>query len=103
MAPGMSGGGYLLLAFASTHAAMEAQRALSARLPVTVMPTLRQITAACGISLRVEDRDGPALSRALEDGLVPPDAYRRYRVEDGTPVLWNEDTGKVEQSDGSGN
>ena len=35
MAPGMRGGGYLLLAFASTHAAMEAQRALSARLPVT--------------------------------------------------------------------
>lgn len=81
---------YQLLAFESTHAAMAAERALRPRLPVTVMPTLRQITAACGISLRVEDRDGPALSRALEEGLIPPGEYRRYRVEDGTPVLWND-------------
>lgn len=52
---------YQLLAFDSTHAAMAAERSLKTRLPVTVMPTLRQITAACGISLRIEDRDGPAL------------------------------------------
>lgn len=81
---------YQLLAFESTHAAMAAERALRPRLPVTVMPTLRQITAACGISLRVEDQDGPALSRALGEGLIPPGEYRRYRVEDGTPVLWND-------------
>ena len=94
---------YQLLAFESTHAAMAAERALKTRMPVTVMPTLRQITAACGISLRIEDRDGPALGRALKDGLVPPGACRRYRVEGGVPVLWNNGTGKVEKSDGSGN
>ena len=94
---------YQLLAFESTHAAMAAERALKTRMPVTVMPTLRQITAACGISLRIEDRDGPALDRALKDGLVPPGACRRYRVEGGVPVLWNNGTGKVEKSDGSGN
>ena len=94
---------YQLLAFDGTHAAMAAERSLKTRLPVTVMPTLRQITAACGISLRIGDGDGPALDGALKDGLVPPGAYRRYRVEDGVPVLWNDDTGKVEKSDGSGN
>ena len=82
---------YQLLAFDSTHAAMAAERALKTRLPVTVMPTLRQITAACGISLRIEDRDGLALDGALMDGLVPPGAYRRYRVEDGVPVPWNDE------------
>ena len=40
---------YQLLAFESTHAAMAAERALKTRMPVTVMPTLRQITVACGI------------------------------------------------------
>lgn len=94
---------YQLLAFESTHAAMAAERALKTRMMVTVMPTLRQITAACGISLRIEDRDGPTLEKALQDGLVPPGAYRRYRVEDGMPVLWNDHTGKVEENDGSGN
>ena len=88
MAPGMRGGGYLLLAFASTHAAMEAQRALSARLPVTVMPTLRQITAACGISLRVEARDQGVLAAALAEGAVPPGDFRLYWVQDGTPRPW---------------
>lgn len=82
---------YQLLAFESTHAAMAAERALKTRMTVTVMPTLRQITAACGISLRVEDGDGPTLEKALQDGLVPPGAYRRYRVEDGMPVLWNDE------------
>ena len=94
---------YQLLAFESTHAAMAAERALKTRLPGPVTPTLRQITPACGIPPRIEDRDGQALDGALKDGLVPPGAYRRYRVEDGVPVLWNDDTGKVEKRDGSGN
>lgn len=94
---------YQLLAFDSTHAAMAAERALKTRLPVTVMPTLRQITAACGISLRIEDRDGPALDEALQDGLVPPGAYRRYRVEEGVAALWNNETRKVDERNGSGN
>ena len=82
---------YQLLAFESTHAAMAAERALKTRMPVTVTPTLRQIAAACGLSRRVEARDGPALDGALRDGLVPPGTYRRYRVEDGVPVLWNDE------------
>lgn len=94
---------YQLLAFDSTHAAMAAERSLKTRLPVTVMPTLRQITAACGISLRIEDRDGPALDEALQDGLVPPGVYRRYQVEDGVAALWNDETRKVEKRDGGGN
>ena len=81
---------YQVLAYESTHAAMAAERALKTRMAVTVMPTLRQITAACGISLRIEDGDGPVLDGALKDGLVPPGAYRRYQVVDGTPVPWND-------------
>lgn len=44
-----------LAAFDSTHQAMEARRLLEGRVPFTVMPTPRSITAACGIALRFEE------------------------------------------------
>jgi len=50
---------YLLFAFDSTHAAISAQRALR-DLNVTLMPTLREITASCGMSLRLARENGDA-------------------------------------------
>lgn len=76
---------YCLLVFDSTHAAMSAERALGRLMKVTMMPTLRQITASCGMSLRVETADLPALIQALGRGAVPRDTCRLFRVE-GTEV-----------------
>ncbi|NCB62582.1 MAG: DUF3343 domain-containing protein [Clostridia bacterium] len=72
---------YYFLAFDSTHAALSAERALEKRVSVRVMPTLRQVSAGCGISLRVETADYPALKRALSRGALQDDACRLYHVE----------------------
>lgn len=46
---------FLIFSFASTHAALHAQKIFSvAGIPFTVMPTPREITADCGIALRIE-------------------------------------------------
>ena len=45
---------YHLFAFDSTHDAIRAQALLSG-LGAVVMPTLREISASCGISLRLAD------------------------------------------------
>ncbi|MEA4971564.1 MAG: DUF3343 domain-containing protein [Candidatus Metalachnospira sp.] len=45
---------YYLLAFNSTHFAISAETYLSKTIHVTIMPTLRKITASCGISIRIE-------------------------------------------------
>ncbi len=46
---------FLIFTFASTHAALHAQKLLNtAGIPFTVMPTPREITADCGIALRIE-------------------------------------------------
>ncbi len=46
---------FLIFSFASTHAALHAQKIFNAAgVPFTVMPTPREITADCGIALRVE-------------------------------------------------
>lgn len=82
----MTAGVYFVLAFENTHEALRAERALRAWLPVAVMPTLRQITASCGISLRAEVRDRRALIAALGAKAVPEGAYRLYRVQNGVAL-----------------
>ena len=57
---------YYTLAFDSTHMAVAAEKYLSARIAVSVMPTPRKITASCGISLRVELEDVERLKELLK-------------------------------------
>ena len=57
---------YYTLAFDSTHMAVAAEKYLSARIAVSVMPTPRKITASCGISLRVEMENGERLKELLK-------------------------------------
>ena len=72
--------GYWLFAFDSPHAAIHAQRMLSG-CGAVVMPTLRSITASCGMSLRLKDtsiEDAKVIMRASS---IDPALYRLYRVE----------------------
>lgn len=72
---------YSLLSFDSTHDAMEASRLLADLSPAT-MPTLREITASCGISLRLTpEREKEAVSRLGEARI--PFRLHRVRGEDG--------------------
>lgn len=57
---------YYALAFDSTHMAVAAEKYLSARIAVSVMPTPRKITASCGISLRIELENGERLMELLK-------------------------------------
>ena len=59
---------YYLFTFDSTHYAIKAQKLLSDLDPVT-MPTLREISASCGISLKVRpEQMGAAKTRMEEQG-----------------------------------
>ena len=74
----MSGGAqeYGLLTFDSTHTALRAE--LLRELSVRMMPTLREISASCGISLRLPPRAGEeAQARLTEAGLT---GWRLYHV-----------------------
>ena len=72
--------GYWLFAFDSPHAAISAQRLLSG-CGAVVMPTLRSITASCGMSLRVKDGSIEEAKRILRESNIDPALYRLYRVE----------------------
>ena len=62
----MRNSNYYLLAFNSTHDAVAAEKYLLTRLKVTMMPTLRKITASCGISVRIEEADFDQLKEMLD-------------------------------------
>jgi hypothetical protein len=71
---------YWLFAFDSPHAAIAAQKLL-AGLGAVVMPTLRSITASCGMSLRLKDEAIDEAKRIIIASAIDPSLYRLYRVE----------------------
>ena len=71
---------YWLFAFDSPHAAISAQRLLSG-CGAVVMPTLRSITASCGMSLRLRDEWVDEAKALLRASTIDPTLYRLYRVE----------------------
>lgn len=81
---------YYLFAFASTHAAISCQRLMEG-LGAIMMPTLREITASCGISLRVApERVQVALER-MRVSDIPPEQYMLYYVpQSGHPFPYEQ-------------
>ena len=71
---------YWLFAFDSPHAAIAAQRLLS-DCGAVVMPTLRSITASCGMSIRMEDGQIEQAKERMRSSAIDPALYRLYRVE----------------------
>ena len=55
---------YCLITFSSSSGAIQAQRALKGRLSFQTMPVLREISASCGIALRLPP-DAAEEARAL--------------------------------------
>jgi len=71
---------YFLFAFDSPHAAIASQRLLTS-LGAVVMPTLRSITASCGMSLRLRDDRVERAMEIMRASVIDPALYRLYRVE----------------------
>jgi hypothetical protein len=71
---------YWLFAFDSPHAAISAQRLLSG-CGAVVMPTLRSITASCGMSLRLREEAIENAKEIMKASSIDPALYRLYRVE----------------------
>lgn len=76
----MTQGPYCLIVFDSTHAAIAAERLLKALNPA-VMPTLRAITASCGMSLRLKPEQTEEAQALLAKSTLDPVLYRFYRIE----------------------
>lgn len=86
----MSGGGipgaalqrYCVVAFSQAGAAIRGRQALEgAGVNAFVMPTPREITAGCGLSLRLPLEAWRQAGQALDASGTPRDTWRIYRME----------------------
>ena len=67
-----------IIAFENTHAAISAQQALQqAEMQVHIMPTPREITAGCGLSLRFPPEEYLRV-KGLVEGLSFPGEYCHF-------------------------
>ncbi len=72
---------FLVLAFNSTHTAMHAQHILAAvDVSYAVMPAPVEITADCGIALKLDPRDGPKAQEALSEAFGNTDAWHIHQA-----------------------
>ncbi len=79
---------YYMMSFNSTHNAMHAEALLRPHISLAIMPTLRQISASCGISIRFESKDFETLTALLNTAILSSIEYLLYYInEDGQAVF----------------
>lgn len=69
---------YYLFAFESTHGAITSKKNLEKEIDLVMMPTLREISSSCGISLRIEPKDLERAKKLMEESGVT--GYALYFV-----------------------
>lgn len=77
--------GYYLITFANTHTAIAAQKYLKERISFQIMPTLREISDSCGISLKVQNDSPETIISLLNSFEAENNLYQIYWIEEGMP------------------
>ncbi len=70
---------YYLITFPSTHSAMAGQSYLREKVKFMIMPTLREISSSCGISIRILQEDFLLAKSLMEQSDIK--GYQIYAIE----------------------
>ncbi|MDD4834201.1 MAG: DUF3343 domain-containing protein [Lutispora sp.] len=73
---------FCVIAFSNTHAAVTVQKTLSeSGYRIFMMPTLREITAGCGLSVRFSPNDLSEIQKAVSYMNIEPSLHQFYMVD----------------------
>ncbi len=78
---------YYLFTFVSTHGAIASKQYLGEQMEIRIMPTLREISNSCGISIRVKPENFEKAKELMEQGSVHD--YKIYHVSGKKVEEWN--------------
>ncbi len=72
---------YYLITFSNTHTAIAAQKYLEGNLTYQVIPTLREISNSCGISLKITSASCEEIMACMKQYPIPQDMHKIYFVK----------------------
>lgn len=72
---------FYVIAFENTHSAMQAQKVLKPQYAITVIPTLREISQSCGISVMLPAMEEPQAVAAAQSLGLGNGLYQLYYVQ----------------------
>lgn len=72
---------YCVITFPNSHTAMAAQKLLAeCQIPIFMMPTLRELSDSCGLSIRFNPADSRHVRFALAEDALLRDRHQIYLV-----------------------
>lgn len=71
---------YYLITFANTNTAMAAQKGLKGKLDFHIMPTLREISGSCGISIKIQPSSLEEAQLLLNELFPASSLYQFYYI-----------------------
>lgn len=89
---------YYLISFSNTHTAIATQKFLSGKIDFCIMPTLREISHSCGISIRINEKELScesitnnypySLFQLMKEASISSNMFQIYYVADSsiTPI-----------------
>ena len=78
---------YCLITFSSSSGAIQAQRVLKGQVSFQTMPVLREISASCGIALRLPPEGAETARTLLSTSELRREEYTFYAVTGQGPSL----------------
>lgn len=70
---------FYVIAFDSTHYAISTEKLLSGAVPITMIPTPREISTSCGLSIKIRDEHVEQVLKALEG--VSKEGMTLFRID----------------------
>lgn len=74
---------YCIISFVNTHGAIAAEKHLKKQFKIIIMPTPREISRGCGISIRFPIEDYNAVKNSIDHFSIDQKMYSIYRFMDG--------------------
>lgn len=71
---------YYLITFVNTTTAMTAQKSLKGKLDFHIMPTLREISGSCGISMKIQPSALAEAQTYMKELFPASSLYRFYHI-----------------------